>query len=300
MLHFARMKGLPASFSPVLGGIALLLLVALGFLGYRQLELSRANETLALAKTEADRYSAELLASLNASEQANRELTDALTLERGKNSVFEKRINDIAGTVGTLEKLATTDPELLAKYSKVYFLNENYIPTKLATIPSKYTFNESRTYQIHAAVAPILEDLLADAEEDGIDLKVVSAYRSFGTQAALKSGYTVSYGTGANRFSADQGYSEHQLGTTVDFTTPAVGASFVGFETTEAYAWLTKTAHRYGFILSYPAGNAFYQYEPWHWRYVGRALAEDLRDDDTHFYNLDQREIDEYLVNLFD
>jgi zinc D-Ala-D-Ala carboxypeptidase len=117
----------------------------------------------------------------------------------------------------------------------------------------------------------------------------------------VKSSHTFIYGAEpANKFSADQGYSEHQLGTTVDFTTQKAGAANFEFNATGAYSWLKKNAHIYGFTLSYPAGNAYYAFEPWHWRFVGTALATKLFSDGTFFYDLPQREIDEYLINLFD
>ena len=74
----------------------------------------------------------------------------------------------------------------------------------------------------------------------------------------------------------------------------------MSFEKTPAFTWLKENAHDYGFILSYPKGNLYYQYEPWHWRFVGEDLAEDLFEDGKEFYELDQREIDEYLVDIFD
>ena len=129
---------------------------------------------------------------------------------------------------------------------------------------------------------------------------MVSAYRSFQYQAQLKGQYLVTYGTGANTFSADQGFSEHQLGTAVDFTAPGLGGGLDGFGETEAYEWLTENAHKYGFILSYPPNNQFYVFEPWHWRFVGEDLAKDLHDDNAYFYDWDQREIDEYLISIFD
>ncbi|MBU1292741.1 D-alanyl-D-alanine carboxypeptidase family protein [Patescibacteria group bacterium] len=227
-------------------------------------------------------------------------LEEALSNERNKNSVFENQIAKISGTVGVLEKLAKTDPELLAKYSKVFFLNENYSPPALSPIPEEYLYQKDRLLTLHAAVQPHLEELLDAAKEDDISLLIISAYRSFGTQTALKNSYRVTYGSGANTFSADQGYSEHQLGTTVDITTPAVGATFTGFDQTEAFKWLTENAWRYGFVLSYPKGNAYYQYEPWHWRFVGKDLARQLHRDEKYFYDLDQREIDEYLADIFD
>ena len=142
--------------------------------------------------------------------------------------------------------------------------------------------------------------MLEDAEDDGVNLQVVSAFRSFATQKNLKATYLVRYGSGANTFSADQGYSEHQLGTTIDLSTKELDGVLSGFDSTDAYAWLTDNAYKYGFILSYPHNNTYYQYEPWHWRFVGRELARDLHNDDKHFYDLDQREIDPYLVSIFD
>jgi zinc D-Ala-D-Ala carboxypeptidase len=203
--------------------------------------------------------------------------------------------------VDTLEKLSKTDKELLQKYSKVYFLNEHYVPPRLKNIDKEFLFNKEKPMQIHASVDSYLEDLLEDADDDDISLQIISAFRSFGTQATLKSNYSVTYGAGtANQFSADQGYSEHQLGTTVDFTTPELGAAFSTFDKTTAYEWLRKNAYRYGFVLSYPPGNAYYQFEPWHWRFVGTDLARKLHRENKYFYDLDQREIDKYLISIFD
>jgi LAS superfamily LD-carboxypeptidase LdcB len=233
-------------------------------------------------------------------EKTNDELHDAFTKEKARNDGFADQIGDISSTVGVLDKLAKTDPELLAKYSKVYFLNENYIPSSLSDIPDKYAYDETRKFEFHTQALPHLEDMIDDAKEDGVELYIDSAYRSFSTQAALKSSYTVTYGSGANAFSADQGYSEHQLGTTIDFTTVGINGGLAGFDKTPAYEWLLKNAYKYGFILSYPASNSYYVFEPWHWRYVGEDLARDLNKEGKHFYDLDQREINTYLVSLFD
>lgn len=263
-------------------------------------KVAEAEQFLAAARAEAAETQATLEAALSAQKEENIRLAGELRREQKKNGTFTEQLEELSGTVGALEKLAKTDPELLAKYSKVYFLNENYIPSALAPIDSAFAFQEGRTYEIHAQAKRYLEDLLEDAEKDGLRLLVASSYRSFDTQAALKSGYQVRYGSGANTFSADQGYSEHQLGTAVDFTTREVGGTFAGFDKTEEYRWLMDNAWKYGFILSYPKGNAYYQYEPWHWRFVGRELAERLHEDKQEFYDLDQRTIDGYLGELFD
>ena len=214
---------------------------------------------------------------------------------------FQGQISNIGSTVGTLEKLSQTDPELLKKYSRVYFLNENYVPAKLAEIDKTYVYNAGTNFLVHAEVWPFLKKLLDAASLDRVELLVASAFRSFDTQASLKSEYKVIYGAGtANQFSADQGYSEHQLGTSVDFTTSLVAGVSSKFETDPAYTWLKDNAHKYGFVLSYPSGNTYYKFEPWHWRFVGVELANTLHKQEKYFYDLDQREIDTYLIKLFD
>lgn len=258
--------------------------------------MNSKNAELAVASTTI----AELQSELDALHKDLEDLADNYRDEKGKNDDFEDQIRGLAGTLGDLDKLAKIDKELLAKYSKVYFLNENYTPSKLKQINSKYIQDGKKDQYFHAEAIGHLEDLLDDAQDNDINLKVVSAYRSFDEQIDLKGQYTQIYGSGANTFSADQGYSEHQLGTTLDITTPEVGGTYNSFADTKAYAWLQDNAYRYGFILSYPEGNAFYVFEPWHWRFVGTDLAKDLHKTNKTFYDLDQRELDEYLLEIFD
>lgn len=242
----------------------------------------------------------QLETNLNKITLENENLNSILTDEQKKNLELEKDARKDARKIDTLEKLTTIDPELLKKYSKVFFLSENYAPPKLRDIPEEYKITPSKDLKILRDVYPFVNDMLQDAEEEGVNLRVISAYRSFKEQTTLKSGYTFTYGSGANKFSADQGYSEHQLGTTIDFGTPEITGAYLSFENTLAFDWLQKNAHKYGFILSYPKGNQYYQYEPWHWRFVGEDLASDLYDDQKSFYELDQREIDKYLIKIFD
>lgn len=228
-------------------------------------------------------------------------LSSALQLEQDKSGSFAKKIDEISSTVGALDKLSKTDKELLQKYSKVYFLNENYVPLNLVKIPAQYLTKKDATFEFHTNAWPFLKQLLDSAAGANLPILVVSAFRSFGTQATLKASYRLNYGSGtANQFSAEQGYSEHQLGTTIDLTTPAIGDTLAGFDKTSAYEWLNNNAHKYGFVLSYPKNNTFYQFEPWHWRFVGVELATKLHYDNKYFYDFDQRVIDAYLVKIFD
>lgn len=267
-----------------------------------QSELNTAKESLIQKGAEITQYGTnleELKKAYALSEENGSELLTMLTAEKEKNSEFEDQIDRLTGTVGKLDKLSRIDPELLIKYSRVYFLNENYKPEKTAGVDTDFLLNQDQPEYIHSKVSGHLNDLLQDAEADEINLRVLSGYRSFDEQMNLKDAYTTSYGYGANAFSADQGYSEHQLGTTIDFTTEELGG-LTGFESTEAYAWLQKNAYKYGFIISYPKENIYYIFEPWHWRFVGEKLAGDLHDDGKFFYDLDQREIDKYLISIFD
>jgi LAS superfamily LD-carboxypeptidase LdcB len=228
-------------------------------------------------------------------------LESTLTAEQKKNKALRNDLEDITDNIATLERISTTDRDLLKKYSKTYFLNENYTPLDLKSISSQFRSASASNYQILSDVAPHLEDLFSDAEDEGLGLLAQSAYRSFGTQSQLKANYVVTYGAGtANSFSADQGYSEHQLGTALDFTTKSLGGGLEGFDKTPEYTWLLANAYKYGFILSYPSGNTYYKFEPWHWRYVGEELAQDLHDRNMNFYDMEQRTIDTYLSKIFD
>lgn len=309
------------SLSPIvlLGIIALMLIC--GFLTYKTItlrdEVASLTTSLAQETQAKEKFIVENATSLDALELASTsiaalssklsltseeldDLTDDYTAEKEKNDNFEGQIKKITGTVNVLDKLSKTDEELLQKYSKVYFLNEHYVPEKIISIEKKYLYNEAVSKSIHASVKSYLYEMIDDALDDGVKIWVSSAYRSFNEQASLKGAYTATYGTGANTFSADQGYSEHQLGTTLDFTTEGIGGGLDGFQNTAAYTWLLKNAQDYGFTLSYPKGNAYYTFEPWHWRFVGEDLASDLNDEDAHFYDWDQRKIDAYLIKIFD
>lgn len=244
---------------------------------------------------------AELSEKLSAAQSENTSLHDKLREEQDRNNEYGKRVESLASSVGILEKLSKTDRELLQKYSNVYFLSENFVPTPLSDIDPKYLYTKNKSIQIHAGIKPHLERLLNNSASFNAPLLVLSGYRSFGEQAGLKSAYSVSYGSGtANQFSADQGYSEHQLGSTVDFTTTTGKENLNDFKRSPGFAWLKQHAHEYGFILSYPEGNAYFIHEPWHWRFVGIELATKLHTEQKSFYDLDQRTINEYLVKIFD
>ncbi|MDP2669002.1 MAG: M15 family metallopeptidase [bacterium] len=286
--------------------LVILISAYVGVLGFQRNNLIKENGVLSaeLAGTKEDLASTTWRLNAEIASLQNERFNLRLELDAQTNRVgaLSDQVGSITGAVNTLTKLSLTDRELLKKYSKIYFLNENYFPKKLLPIDQKYTFDPKKAEQILDGVWPYLEQLFGDAASAGIEIRISSSYRSFETQIGLKSAYKVTYGSGANSFSSDQGYSEHQLGTTVDFTNLKVGSVFSdsAFAKSPAFQWLKDNAYKYGFELSYPDNNSYYIYEPWHWRFVGRTLAKKLHDENINFYDLDQRAIDQYLVSFFD
>jgi len=123
----------------------------------------------------------------------------------------------------------------------------------------------------------------AARSESGLTLVVRSAYRSYTTQCWTFDSKVQTFGIEhAKRFSAQPGRSQHQLGTTLDITSSALG-----YDLTQTMGdrpegrWLAENAHRFGFALSYPSGAeelTGYAFEPWHYRYVGKQAALELHE----------------------
>lgn len=110
------------------------------------------------------------------------------------------------------------------------------------------------------------------ARADGVELLLISAFRSADFQAALLRA-KLQKGVPAEevlRVNAPPGYSEHHSGRAVDLGCTGTAALDEAFETTPAFAWLERNAGRFGFRMSFPRGNRQgYLYEPWHWCYRG-------------------------------
>ena len=147
-----------------------------------------------------------------------------------------------------------------------------YIPKNLKKIPSLYSARINICLTSEAL--DNLENMLSQARDDGYDIEVTSAFRTFNYQTELLNTAIDGGNTDANLSIAKPGYSEHQLGTAVDLSGGSIdfsGADNAFNDTTEA-KWLEGHASDYGFIESYPKDKTDvtgYIYEPWHYRYVG-------------------------------
>ncbi len=140
-------------------------------------------------------------------------------------------------------------------------------------------------FKIRSLVIPDLAAMTTDAQAAGKPIAVNSAYRSFAQQKKSFWKYVaqVGYAT-AIRYGARPGHSEHQLGTTIDFRSagdPRPPWDYQNWAKTPAGAWMTVHAWRYGFVMSYPYAMravTCMNFEPWHYRYVGRAEAAAIHD----------------------
>lgn len=140
--------------------------------------------------------------------------------------------------------------------------------------------------QVDSRIYPELQQMFDDARANGLGLFVASGYRSHKEQvkifeekmnAFLSQGYSKKKALSSTAsWVAVPGTSEHELGIAVDINTD------LSISTRESvYTWLAENSYKYGFILRYPPEKADItgvQYEPWHYRYVGKEAAQDMFD----------------------
>ncbi|WP_353988649.1 M15 family metallopeptidase [Ruicaihuangia caeni] len=154
----------------------------------------------------------------------------------------------------------------------------DYAPDDLVEVPVPHVY----TPQLRKAAADaVVEMFAAFTAETGLQLQSQSAYRSYTTQVDVYNSWVSSLGqAGADRTSARPGHSEHQTGLSIDISSlPAECALQACFGDTPHGKWLAANAWRFGFTLRYPNGMTpvtGYEYEPWHFRYVGPELAAEL------------------------
>ena len=154
-------------------------------------------------------------------------------------------------------------------------LLEDYVPDDLQRIGS--FCSESDKMLVKEACINF-EIMCADALKDNMNIKAISAYRSYDYQKKLYEYYIKTRGLKyASKCSAKPGYSEHQTGLAVDVM--GENGDYNLFGKTKEFKWMMKNSYKYGFILRYPSDKekiTGYKYEPWHYRYVGKKLAATL------------------------
>ncbi len=175
------------------------------------------------------------------------------------------------------------DYEILV--NKEHLLPKDYCPNDLIVTDN----NENNFHQfkdpklkpmVRKIIYPYLEKMMQDAKINNIEFIVDSGYRSYDYQKVLLEALIHEKGTEAYSLVALPGASEHQTGLAIDIAYYKDGIYFDDVkESDPAAIWLAQNSYKYGFILRYPKGKECatgFQYEPWHFRFVGLNLAQKL------------------------
>jgi len=159
----------------------------------------------------------------------------------------------------------------------------DYVPQDLAALTGPPGGAGQRMRAEAAEDFLAMEDALRD---EGLSLRVSTAYRSFNFQSGIFNDYRNRWGLArAETFAARPGHSEHQTGLAVDVYTTEECRLRACFAQADAYVWLQDNAAAYGFIERYPEGETAvtgFDFEPWHWRWVGADLAQEMRRTGEH------------------
>ncbi|WAA11974.1 M15 family metallopeptidase [Fervidibacillus halotolerans] len=167
---------------------------------------------------------------------------------------------------------------ILVLANKRFYLPSTYRPSDLVLPNVPFVFQNVEQNYLRKEAAVALERMFTDAKKEGITLIARSGFRSYQTQSYLFNREVEAVGyEKASMAVAQPGTSEHQTGLTMDITAYSVNQQLVeSFGQTAEGKWLENNAHKYGFILRYPKGKESitgYQYEPWHFRYIGVEAA---------------------------
>lgn len=177
-------------------------------------------------------------------------------------------------------KEADTSKGILMLVNKYNYLTENFQP-ELNKISVMYAYDDNEL---------ILESLNAykkmwnAAKKENLTLIASSSYRSYDDQKKLWDYRAMIDQKEADLSTARPGFSEHQTGLSIDILT--YNATLASFEETKEFKWLEKNSYKYGFILRYPKDKTDitgYEYESWHYRYVGIDIATKIYNENITF-----------------
>ena len=166
--------------------------------------------------------------------------------------------------------------------NKYLYLGSDYIPENLEDIPTEYSRSGMKLVNI---AKDKFVSMAKQAKADGYPIYAMSSYRSYEYQVNLYNRYAASDGVeAADTYSARAGYSEHQTGLCADVYDGKI--DYTNFEKSKSFTWMQENAHKYGFILRFPKGKEHitgYQYESWHYRYVGEKIATYIHENNITF-----------------
>ena len=166
--------------------------------------------------------------------------------------------------------------------NKYNYLSNDYVPKNLVKISNQYALNNM---QLVNYAKEAFEEMAAAAKKENLSIIAMSTYRSYEYQLNLYNQYAKQDGKEkADTYSGRPGYSEHQTGLAVDVYNGK--ETYTNFEVTEEFKWMQKNAYKYGFILRFPKDKTKetgYDYESWHYRYVGTEAAEYIHKNNISY-----------------
>jgi len=176
-------------------------------------------------------------------------------------------------------KYLNTFYTLVNKYN---YLRDDFVPNNLVEMTTPYS--KEGIYLVEEARDNFYK-LVDKAKEEGLTIRAISAYRGYTYQKRLYDKYVEADGVDkADTYSARPGFSDHQTGLAIDVDNTI--SSFENFTNTKEYKWMLDNSYKYGFILRYPSGKesiTTYQFESWHYRYVGLKLAKKIKASNLTF-----------------
>lgn len=176
-------------------------------------------------------------------------------------------------------KYLNTFYTLVNKYN---YLRDDFVPNNLVEMTTPYS--KEGIYLVEEARDNFYK-LVDKAKEEGLTIRAISAYRGYTYQKRLYDKYVEADGVNkADTYSARPGFSDHQTGLAIDVDNTI--SSFENFTNTKEYQWMLDNSYKYGFILRYPSGKesiTTYQFESWHYRYVGLKLAKKIKASNLTF-----------------
>ncbi len=204
-------------------------------------------------------------------------------------------LDDILENQAEYQTQETTEEETAEEYVfdasdwRLVLINKQH------PIPEDYTFTLGTIKGSMQCDERIISDLLAmlqAAKDDGVNLAIRSPYRTLDRQEVLFNKKIKNYmGQGMSYMEAYKlasqavtvpGASEHQIGLALDITSDTYMMLDEQFADTEAGKWLAEHSCEYGFTLRYPSGKEYItsiEYEPWHFRYVGKEAATIMKEE---------------------
>lgn len=176
-------------------------------------------------------------------------------------------------------KRLNTETILVNKYN---YLKDDYVPNNLENISTSYALTNMKLVNY---AKDAFESLSKAAKKENLSIIAMSTYRSYNYQVNLYNRYVKEDGKdAADTYSGRPGHSEHQTGLAVDVFNNE--ETYTNFEKTEEFKWMQEHANEYGFILRFPKDKekeTGYQYESWHYRYVGKDIATYIKKHNISF-----------------